>query len=210
MPQAARWRVTRVLASLLSAALAAAAAGCASTKPYTESVSALMVSSDSKTFAVLGPKYHYLFEMPPAMAQSLTSDFRTRLTAVVLRDFHVGAGGHAWGYVRLQLTDDATDRDRQQAYAMHYQTTKEGLVYYTFHLEGKRYVAQLGTPSPAQAGLGRQTVLDKPYLITVQDSQGSAEAMKLLSPVTFLAGTGFVVANPAVVLFALPVAGLKP
>ena len=202
-----RIRVSRRLPAL---AMVMAMAGCASTKPYTEEVSALMVSSDSKTFAVLGPKYHYLFQMPPSMAQSLTSDFRTRLTAVILREFHVGAGGYTWGYVRLQLADNATDRDRQQAYAMHYQTTKEGLVYYTYHLEGKRYVAQPGTPSAAQAGESRQTVLDKPYRVTVMDSQGSAEAMKLLSPVTFLAGTGFVVANPAVVLFALPMAGLKP
>lgn len=203
----------KILAFLFLSALAVLLSGCASTKTYTEEVSALMVSSDSKTFAVLGPQYHYLFDMPPAMAQSLTSDFRTRLTAVILREFHVGADGLTWGYVRLQLTEDATDQDRAQAHALHFQTTKEGLVYYTHHLKGKRYLARPGTPSPAQVqqtGQGRQTTLDQAYRVPVLDSQSSADVMRLLSPVTFLAGTGFVVANPAVVLFALPVAGLKP
>lgn len=209
----------RILNTLLLFALALLAGGCASTKTYTENVSTLMVSSDSKTFAVLGPQYHYLFDMPPAMAQAMTSDFRTRLTAVVLRDFHVGADGYTWGFVRLQLTDTATPRDREQALAMHFSTTKEGLVYYTHHLKGKRYLARPGTPTAAQA-LGAKagaatagattTALDQSYRVTVQDAQGSADMMKLLSPVVFLAGTGFVVANPGVVLFALPVAGLEP
>lgn len=200
----------RILTTLLLSALALLAAGCASTKAYTEDVSTLMVSSDSKTFAVLGPRYHYLFDMPSAMSQAIASGFRTRLTAVVLRDFHVGADGFTWGFVRLQLTGDASPRDRQEALAMHFQTTKEGLVYYTHHLKGKRYLARPGTPSAAQAAGAISTSLDQSYRVTVQDSQGSADMMKLLSPVTFLAGTGFVMANPAVVLFALPVAGLEP
>ncbi|MNV17752.1 hypothetical protein D3C71_1085490 [compost metagenome] len=200
----------RILTTLLLSALALLAAGCASTKAYTEDVSTLMVSSDSKTFAVLGPRYHYLFDMPSAMSQAMASGFRTRLTAVVLRDFHVGADGFTWGFVRLQLTGDASPQDRQEALAMHFQTTKEGLVYYTHHLKGKRYLARPGTPSAAQAAGAISTSLDQSYRVTVQDSQGSADMMKLLSPVTFLAGTGFVMANPAVVLFALPVAGLEP
>ncbi|MFY0478407.1 hypothetical protein [Achromobacter marplatensis] len=201
----------RLLTTLLLSALAFVVAGCASTKVYTEDVSTLMVSSDGKTFAVLGPRYHYLFDMPPAMAQAMASGFRTRLTAVVLRDFHVGADGLAWGLVRLQLTDNASPSDRKEALAMHFNTTKGGLVYYTHHLKGKRYLARPDTPTMAQAAGVAPTPLDQSYRITVQDSQGSAaDMMKLLSPVTFLAGTGFVIANPGVVLFALPVAGLKP
>ncbi|KNY09581.1 hypothetical protein AKG08_14110 [Achromobacter piechaudii] len=200
----------RILTLWLLSVLTLLAAGCASTRTYTEDVSTLMVSSDSKTFAVLGPRYHYLFDMPAPMAQALSSDFRSRLTAVVLRDFNVGADGYTWGLVRLQLSPDATARDRAQALAMHFQTTKDGLVYYTHHLKGKRYVARPGTPSAAQAGAATSTTLDQTYRVTVQDSQASADAMKLLSPVAFVAGTGFVVANPAVVLFALPVAGLEP
>jgi len=200
----------RVLTTLLLSALALLMAGCASTKTYTENVSTLMVSSDGKTFAVLGPQYHYLFDMPPAMAQAMQADFRTRLTAGIPRDFYVGADGFTWGYVRLQLMDNATPRDREQALAMHFQTTKEGMVYYTHHLKGKRYLARPGTPSVAQAGGATQTALDQSYRITVQDSQGSADMARALSPVMFLAGTGFVVANPAIVLFALPVAGLEP
>ncbi|MNX79286.1 hypothetical protein D3C86_1109110 [compost metagenome] len=206
----------RILTTLLLSALAAILAGCAPARTYTEEFSSLMVSSDSRTFAVLGPQYHYLFDMPPAMAQSLASDFRSRLTAEIIREFHVGAGGSTWGFVRLQLTGDATDRDRKAAHALGYQTTAEGLVYFTNHLKGKRYLARTGTPAapPAQqAGQApqvSQTALDKPYRVTVVDSQGSADAMKVLSPVYMLAGTGLVVANPAVILFALPVAGLKP
>ncbi len=200
----------RLVTALLLSALALMVAGCASTKVYTEDVSTLMVSSDGKTFAVLGPRYHYLFDMPPAMAQSMASGFRTRLTAVVLRDFHVGADGLTWGLVRLQLMDNASPSDRKEALAMHFNTTKDGLVYYTHHLKGKRYLARPDTPTAAQAAGVAATSLDQSYRVTVQDSQGSADMMKLLSPVTFLAGTGFVIANPGVVLFALPVAGLEP
>ncbi|MGV2862575.1 hypothetical protein [Achromobacter sp. AGC39] len=110
----------------------------------------------------------------------------------------------------MQLTAVATPRDREQALAMHFGTTEEGLIYFTHHLKGKRYVARPGTPGAAQAGAATSTALDQTYRVTVQDSQASADAMRLLSPVAFVAGTGFVLANPAVVLLALPVAGLEP
>lgn len=48
------------------------------------------------------------------------------------------------------------------------------------------------------------------YEVKVIDSQSSADAMRLLSPIYMAAGVGMVVANPAVLLVTLPVAGLKP
>lgn len=188
------------LAALACALLTA----CAPTRYYTESFSELLVAADGSTFAVLGEQYHYLFDMPEPMAKSLASDVAPYLTGHILRDFHVGRSGRTSGYARLQLTEAATGQARAQARALGYGTTDEGLIYYTFFLTGQRYAA---TSASAQAPV---RALDRAYHVRVVDSQASQDALALFSPVIFVAGTGFVLANPATLLITLPVAGLKP
>lgn len=185
-----------VLCTLLTA--------CAPTRYYTESFSELMVAADGSTFAVLGEQYHYLFDMPPLMEKSLQADFRPYLTAHILRDFNVVGSGKTVGYARLQLTDAATAQAKAQARQLGYGITAEGLIYATFFLTGTRYAATPATADAPRHGLDRQ------YHVRVADDQSSRDAMALFSPVVFLAGTGFVLANPATVLISLPVAGLKP
>ena len=69
---------------------------------------------------------------------------------------------------------------------------------------GSRYV-----PRKDAAAVGAME-LSQRYQVEVTDSQGSADAMRMLSPIYMAAGVGLVVANPAVLLMTLPVAGLKP
>lgn len=91
-------------------------------------------------FVVLDEQYHYIFEMDAIMASSFRSDFRPRLTAAMIKPFNVGAGGKTAGYVRFQLTPDATLQDKAQARKLGYGETSEGLIYYTTFLIGQRYV----------------------------------------------------------------------
>ncbi len=196
-------RLTLIRAFALGA-LVTALSACAPTRHYTETFSTLGMSSDASMFVVLGEQYHYIFDMDPVMASSFRSDFRPHLTAAMIRPFNVGAGGKTAGYVRLQLTPDATPQDKAQARKLGYGETREGLIYYTTFMVGQRYVPRQDAPPAPAMALGSR------YQVEVQDSQGSADAMRLLSPVYVAAGVGMVVATPAVLLVTLPVAGLKP
>lgn len=196
--------VPTLLRMLTLGVLVTALSACASSRHYTEKFSTLGMSSDSRMFVVLGDQYHYIFETDPIMASSFRADFRRHLTAEMIRPFNVGAGGKTTGYVRLQLTPEATSQDKVQARKLGYGETQDGLIYYTAFMVGKRYVPREET-APASS-----MALNKHYQVKVTDSQSSADAMRVLSPVYMAAGVGLVVANPAVLLMTLPVAGLKP
>lgn len=192
-----------LLRALILLALVIALSACASTRRYTETFSTLGMSSDARMFVVLGERYHYIFPTDPVMAASFGAGFRRHLTAEMIRPFNVGAGGKTSGYVRLQLTPDATAQDQAEARKLGYGKTQDGLIYYTAFMVGSRYV-------PRQEAVAASMELHRRYEVQVTDSQSNAEALKLLSPIYMAAGVGLVVANPAVLLMTLPVAGLKP
>lgn len=193
-----------LLRALILGALVIALSACASTRRYTETFSTLGTSSDARMFVVLGERYHYIFDTDPIMAASFGAGFRRHLTAEMIRPFNVAAGGKTSGYVRLQLTPDATAQDKAEARKLGYGETQDGLIYYTAFMVGSRYV-----PRP-DAAAAASMQLHKRYEVQVTDFQSSAEALKLLSPIYMAAGVGLVVANPAILLMTLPVAGLKP
>jgi len=196
--------ISTLLRTLTLGALVLILSACARTRHYTETFSTLGMSSDSSMFVVLGDQYHYIFETDSIMASSFSAGFRRHLTAEMIRPFNVGAGGKTAGYVRLQLAPDATAQDKAQAKQLGYGENQDGLIYYTAFMVGSRYVPRKdATPASAMA-------LSKRYQVEVMDSQSSADAMRLLSPIYMAAGVGMVVANPAVLLVTIPVAGLRP
>lgn len=194
----------KLLRTLTLGAIVIALSACASSRHYTETFATLGMSSDSRMFAVLGDQYHYVFETDPIIASSFKADFRQHLTAAMIRPFNVGAGGKTSGYIRLQLTPEATAQDKAQARKLGYGETQDGLIYYTAFMVGNRYVPR------EDAAPASSMALSKRYEVKVMDSQRSADAMRLLSPIYMVAGVGMVVANPTVMLMTLPVAGLKP
>jgi hypothetical protein len=190
-----RWVLGVLIVCMLSA--------CASTKYYNEQFSSLMVASDRSKVVVLGQQYHYVFDMPSMLDKSLSAGFRKQLSGAVIRDFTISQGGKTLGYFRLQLSKAATEADINEARALGYQTTKEGLIYSTLLVSGTRYKATpLGEDAP--------TLLNETYHVRIADSQGAGDQMKVLSPIIVLGGGVLAIANPAVLLFALPVTGLKP
>jgi len=196
--------ISTLLRAVTAGLFALLLSACASTKHYTETFSTLSMSSDASMFVVLGDQYHYIFDADSIMASSFRADFRHHLAAEMIRPFSVGAGGKTVGYVRLQLTPEATSQDKVQARKLGFGETKDGLIYYTAFMVGKRYVPRKDVPLPSATALSRR------YQVEVMDSQSSADAMRLLSPIYLAAGVGMVVATPAIVLVAVPVAGLKP
>lgn len=195
---------SKLFRPLALGALVMILSACASSQRYTETFSTLGMSSDARMFVVLGDRYHYIFPTDPVMSSSFSAGFRRHLTAEMIRPFNVGAGGRTAGYVRLQLTPDATLQHKAQARKLGYGETQDGMVYYTAFMVGSRYV-----PRKDAAAVGAME-LSQRYQVEVTDSQGSADAMRMLSPIYMAAGVGLVVANPAVLLMTLPVAGLKP
>jgi hypothetical protein len=190
-----RWILGVLIACLLSA--------CASTKYYDEQFSSLMVASDRSKVVVLGQQYHYVFDMPSMLDKSLSAGFRKQLSGAVISGFTIGKGGKTLGYFRLQLSKAATEADINEARALGYQTAKSGSIYSTLFVSGTRYKATpLGEDAP--------TLLNETYHVRIADSQGAGYQMNALSPIIVLGGGAFAIANPAMLLFTLPVIGLRP
>ncbi len=194
--------MSKVLRAVCVLTIAFIVASCATTTHYTEQFSSVMVSSDHRKFVVLGEKYHYIFDMPRILDQSLSSEFRHHLSCEFIREFSVSERGKTFGYFRLQLTDDATQEEIKEAKGLGYQVTKDGLVYFSETATGKRYRPK----APVEAA---QTKLNQPYRVLVADSQAASDALIMLSPIFVTAGGVVVLANPEILLLAVPMAGLK-
>ena len=181
-------------------------ASCASTKYYDETFTSLMVASDRSKVVVLGKHYHYIFDMPEILDKSMRAGFRKNLSGYVIRDFYVSGGGKTWGHFRLQLNKNATEDDIKEAHALGYATTKDGLIYYTIEVSGKRYAANTMDSMDGNAS----AMLNERYHVRIVDSQAQSDQMSAMSPVIVLGGGLFAIANPAVLLMTLPMTGLKP
>lgn len=184
--------------SIASLLLASCASLNAPTKHYTEEFSSIMVASDNSKIVILGKNYHYLFDMPNMLKKSLDSNIRQRVSAAFPDEFRIGVDGRTTGWFRLQLGDDASQTDKEEALKLGYQTAKNGLIYYTCLVTGKRYSIGETTAS------GSQTPLNRPYSISVADSQEKEDAMKNMTPIFIAGSVAFIAANPGVILLSLP------
>ncbi|WP_236654881.1 5-formyltetrahydrofolate cyclo-ligase [Burkholderia pyrrocinia] len=114
---------------------------------YRETLSAFLISADGKKLVVLGERYHYIFDVPPALAVNLTAPYRPKLYTD-FDDFETH-GDKITGRYSLQLSrDDAPPGSelRERALAdgfkdQRFQLTEGGTI------SGKRYQPNDVTPS---------------------------------------------------------------
>lgn len=168
-------------------------------KVYTEKFSSVLISSDQKDLVVLGMQYHYVFKPSKRFIEAINSDFKRSVIGHVIDDFDVAGQGKTFGYFRLQLVDNASESDVRKALETGFsRDEKTGMIYLTEALDGTRYSAkEFKTPFT-------ETTLNRTYSVQVKDHQSSADTLQMLTPVIYVIGIGFTIANPAVLL--LPVA----
>ncbi|MCA8092296.1 5-formyltetrahydrofolate cyclo-ligase [Burkholderia anthina] len=150
---------------------------------YRETLSAFLISADGKKLVVLGTHYHYIFDVPPALAVNLTAPYRPRLYTD-FDDFETHGDTITGRYV-LQLSREdapAGSELRERALAdgfkdWGYKLTESGTI------SGKRYQPNDVTPSSIPQAFNHAynvKVIERPSVL----GQGAKLA---LSPITMAA-----------------------
>lgn len=156
---------------------------------YTEEISSLFISKDGKTLVAVTQNYHYIFEAPKVVVNTLQKSFHQYVSAN-FSDFHVDENEVTKGRLTLTISD-APEAEIASA-------TSSGYKKYTnaisanCDLIGKRYKAN-GAIS------AEKYVLNHPYkiFVTAPDSTSEKAAKLLLSPIT-------IAVDGVLILFGVP------
>ena len=111
---------------------------------YQERVSSVLISQDGKTLAVIGKDHHYLFEAPPVITRTLSSDYQ-KFTTAAFGTFSVAVvwdGSEAiMGVYSLHIDSSATEEARTSAKSAGFAEDTEGRLTAEGALYGVRYSA---------------------------------------------------------------------
>ncbi|WP_423392330.1 5-formyltetrahydrofolate cyclo-ligase [Burkholderia sp. LMG 21824] len=150
---------------------------------YRETLSAFLISADGKSLVVIGKQYHYIFDVPPALAVTLTAPYRPKLYTD-FDDFETHGDKITGRYVLQLSRDDAPSGSelRERALAdgfkdRGYKLTESGTI------SGKRYQPNDVTPSSIPQAFNHAydvKVIERPSVL----GKGAKLA---LSPITMAA-----------------------
>ncbi|AOJ24857.1 MULTISPECIES: hypothetical protein [Burkholderia] len=150
---------------------------------YRETLSAFLISADGKKLVVIGKRYHYIFDVPPALAVNLTAPYRPKLYTDFY-DFETHGDQIAGRYVLRLSREDAPPGSelRERALAdgfkdQRHQLTESGTI------SGKRYQPNDVTPATLPQAFNHAydvEVVERPSML----GKGAKLA---LSPITMAA-----------------------
>lgn len=166
---------------------------------YREQVSSVLVSKDGKTLVVVGKNHHYIFDAPPAIVRTLTSDYQKYVSAA-FGEFLVNDSQRIEGRYALHIRDDAPDQAKMSAWTSGFFRDPQGRVRAEGILSGKRYSAgNVKVEANARA-------LNKEYFIDVRAPGSNPAGLAESAPLTPIVAAGALLLLYGVVLYAVPTA----
>lgn len=161
---------------------------------YTETVSTFLITSDGKKLVVLGDGYHYVFNAPPSLIQTLQASFRPLISAN-LSGFSL-TDNEVSGQYELTLDPKASDEHRAAARKIGFEMSTDGSMVLRDTLNGTRYNAQHFN------SVAIKNRFNKTYRVEVSESTagGGPGAKILLTPVTLAADGVLVLVGTAVLI----------
>ncbi|MDR0243065.1 MAG: 5-formyltetrahydrofolate cyclo-ligase [Burkholderia sp.] len=166
---------------------------------YRETLSAFLISADGKKLVVIGKQYHYIFDVPPALAVNLTAPYRPKLYTDFY-DFETHGDSISGHYVLRLSREDAPPGSalRERALAdgfkdKRFELTESGTI------SGKRYQPNDVTPSSIPQAFNHEydvKVIERPSVL----GKGAKLA---LSPITFAADGALMLLGVALAPIAL-------
>ena len=155
-----------------------------------DNISSFYVSSDLKKLIIVGDEYHYLFDAPESLTQSLTSPIHDLLKAEI-PSVHLRDNGEVYADYKLFLDKEDGKKFIEKAKQLNYKDNNKGSLVLQGSLEGKRY-----TPTEQFKSANIQS-LNRTYQIElIRDYNAGELAGNLaLSPIT--------IANDGVLLLFL-------
>jgi len=158
-----------------------ALSGCITSKMhedghYYETVSAILITDDKTKIAVLGEKYHYIFDAPPLLIHALSADFGKNLSAV-FDAFTLGNGNSISGNFHLYLSS-ANAQTTAQAAALGFKITNNTTL--DIKIDGERFVADKPLP------MNQAYKLNRAYSVKIvePDSAVTKAAKIAVTPIT--------------------------
>jgi len=186
MPTTRRQFVATIapLGALCAAGFVSLGTGCASDPPiriqrYAETVSSLLLSRDGKHLVFIGNEYHYVFDVPPQLVQTLLSELHRKVNGHI-SSLHVDKQSSITGQYHLTLPSELSEQERSEAASLGFVADADGQLMQAGPILGKRYIQ--GTLRD-----GRQLEpLNKTYTveITADQSPGDVVAGEVATPLT--------------------------
>lgn len=152
------------------------------THTYAETVSAFLITLDGKKLVVLGDSYHYVFDAPRSLIQTLQAPFHPLVSANVSR--FIVTNNEVSGPYELVLDPKAGDEHKAAAGRIGFKPDTDGSMILRDTLSGTRYSAE-GFSTAAV-----KNKFNKPYRVDVSErwtSGGGPSPKMLLTPVTLAA-----------------------
>ncbi len=162
---------------------------------YTEEVTSVLISEDGKKLVFIGDGYHYVFDAPVGLSQSLHSSFRKSLFAK-FKEFRVDKNDHIIGNITISLDESASQEDKEEAIAVGYEKRSVSPAL-ELSLQGKRY------KSGGVATDRAEYKLNYTYKVTVLEERSTLEkaALTAATPIAVLAdGVLVIVGVPLIIL----------
>lgn len=147
---------------------------------YSEDVSSILTTQDHQKIVLITKQYHYIFDMPPELMNTLGSELHPYVAAS-FDTFILADNNNIKGTFSLTVKQDAPLQQFENAAAKGYQciaqTHKEGSECTAmFALKGKRY-------SGGKVQLANNLKLNQEYRISIQ-TKANLGSKVLLTPVT--------------------------
>lgn len=191
--------VTMLLASaLLSACVADQRMTTGATHDvYRERVASVLISKDGKKLVVVGKDHHYIFDAPPAIVRTVTSDFQKFVTAS-FGEFAVDGEQTIQGRYALQIRGDAPEEAKMRAWHSGFYKDPQGRVRTDGALIGKRYRAGNASIEANARPLNRE------YFVDVRGPKSGTDGAADTTPLTPIVAAGALLLLYGVILYALP------
>jgi hypothetical protein len=168
---------------------------------YVETVSFFLISKDGNNIAVLGDKYHYIFDAPVSLVRTLQSPIRQVLFGHT-EPFEVAEDQTVSGNYSIHLKNEATEHDKAQARAIGFTQDQWRRLHIRGRLKGKRYSA-----ANFQLDRIQKQKFNQPYRVKVYPERSAADSAKLLlTPITVMADGVIILGTQALLIVVLPIA----
>jgi hypothetical protein len=190
--------ITSVLSGCLTKEVMKGSPSSIESHAYTETVSAFLITSDGKNLVVLGDNYHYIFNAPLNLIQTLQASFHplisANLSGFTVKDNEVS------GQYELTLDPKATDEHKAAARKIGYELYPDGSMVLRDTLSGTRYSAKDFNAAAIK------NKFNKTYQVEVSELRkvgGGPGPKILLTPITIAADGALIIVGGAIFLMAV-------
>jgi hypothetical protein len=182
-------KVRKLLSKLIASSFVLVAAmlgtGCTismfSNYSYNENISSILISQDKKKIVVISEKFHYIFDAPPTLINTLESPIHSKITAS-FDSFKVTKDNAITGTIQLHPTGETSDAERAIAkelgFYFYNKNYKQGNFNWMGYIKGTRYSAKEFTMPTTT-----YYKLSKPYVVRIEAERTTIEKW-LRAPLT--------------------------